>query len=444
MKNRHTSLLLLSAALLVLAGPAVAQNGFNVPFSQFGIGLNDQPFNLPSMYGMGGAAYSRAGSAYINPMNPASYGAIGMESFVLDFGMNLQASTLSQGSTRVGDMDGDIAHIMVAFPILKWWKTALGLLPYSQVDYQTIQEQPSALQGSTVSNTFEGTGGVSQLFWGNAFNIGQRLMVGFNINYLYGSLTRALAYEFDQADSLYLQDSRRQKDTKVSNLVFDLGLRYAQPLGERYTLNVGLTCRLPRTMSVEDRSLVYTYVKKGTVEYLCDTIFPQAGKEDTYQSTLQQPLTMGLGVALERNDRWEIDLDGYYSPYSGMKYIENTSYNILGNSSVRYAPNWRVSLGGEWKGDINAASYWGRIGIHAGVYYNHGRLTLEHEGELVSLDEKGVGLGFTFPMRKGRSILGLNFAYSRFGHDDILQRDLFSIGISLGANERWFVKKKYN
>ena len=156
------------------------------------------------------------------------------------------------------------------------------------------------------------------------------------------------------------------------------------------------------------------------------------------------PLTIGGGIALERNDLWEVAVDGYYAPFSGLNYVENTDYNIFGSSSLRSAENWRVSLGGEWKGDASASSYWARIGISAGIYHNHGRLTLDVNDEGYCLNESGVGMGFSLPMRKGRSVLTLSMAYSRFGDISLLRRDCFTMGITIGSCERWFVKKKYN
>ena len=61
---------------IVLMGNSFAQNGFNMPYSQFGIGISEQPYNLPMVTRMGGAVQTRSGKNYINPFNPASYGSI--------------------------------------------------------------------------------------------------------------------------------------------------------------------------------------------------------------------------------------------------------------------------------------------------------------------------------------------------------------------------------
>ena len=441
-KIRHIAWVL--AGVMALCNAAEAQNGFNMPFSQFGIGSSDLPYSLPSAYGMGGTVYSRALRNSINPFNPASYSAVEMESFVFDIGVNIQQCALRQGNNSLADADGNLAYIMVAFPLTKWWKTSAGMLPYSTVNYESVHtEFNSQLQGD-VKTIYAGNGGVTQLYWGNGISIGKRLSLGFNLNYLYGNIERAITYDFPGNDSTFLVNSRRQKETMVNNLVIDLGLQYIQPLGEKYTLHFGATCRLPRKMSLEDQSLVYTFCRNGAVEYLFDTIFPLQGVDDTYQSSLEQPLAIGAGLALERNERWEIDLDGYYSPYSGMKYTENMSRNIFGASALTYCDNYRIALGGEWKGDAGAASYWRRISYRAGLYCNHGRLALNVDNENYVLNEYGGGASMVLPMRKGRSSLTFSIGYSSFGNIDLLRRDTFTFGLSMGSCEKWFTKRKYN
>ena len=151
---------------------------------------------------------------------------------------------------------------------------------------------------------------------------------------------------------------------------------------------------------------------------------------------------------MERNEKWEVDVDGYYSAVSGLQYNEDPNYNLFGTSSLRLVPNWRIALGAEWKGDPAAGSYWGRIGVSAGIYYNHGRLALapasSTSNEPTLINEMGVGMGFRLPMRKGRSVLMLALGYSSLGTVDLLRRDVFTVGISIGSCEHWFVKRKYN
>jgi hypothetical protein len=168
-------------------------------------------------------------------------------------------------------------------------------------------------------------------------------------------------------------------------------------------------------MSLNDEVLVYTYLGGVSSETLFDTIFPQQGVDNSYTSTLEQPFSIGVGLALERNELWEVAIDGYYAPYSGLRYVEDEGHNIFGKSALCEQPNYRIALGGEWKGDAGAGSYWRRIGISGGLYFNQSRLALEVEGTRYALNEIGGGLGISLPMRKGRSVLNLSLGYSTCG-----------------------------
>ena len=443
MKNK-TILIPLLALLLGVGNGVEAQNGFNIPFSQYGIGSSDLPFSHPYAYRMGGVVYTRSSRNSVNPFNPASYAAVEPESFVFDIGVNIQSCVLLNDSKSQTDADGNVAYLTVAFPVTKWWKMSAGILPFSTVNYESTQTNYDPLTTSDVKTIYAGNGGVTQFYWGSGFNLGKRLSLGFNLNYLNGSITRAITYNFQGNDSTYCVNSRRQKDTYASNLLIDLGMQYRQPLGEHYTLHLGATCRLPRTMQIDDEAMVYTFIGASGGEYLFDTIFPLRGTSNRYTSQLEQPLTVGLGLALERNDRWQVAIDGYYAPYSGLRYEENPDYNIFGSSALRQQTNYRLALGGEWKGDADAASYWRRIGISGGIYYNNGRLALEVDNHSYTLNEIGGGLGFSLPMRKGRSVLTLALGYSSFGNRELLRRDCLTLGLTIGSCERWFVKRKYN
>ena len=108
---RNRKLIIGIIGLLGLIGPlgnSRAQNGFNMPYSQFGIGSSEQPFNMPVATRMGGAVYTLGGNNFTNPFNPASYGWVETESFVFDMGLSIQTTTLREGSNRVFDADREM------------------------------------------------------------------------------------------------------------------------------------------------------------------------------------------------------------------------------------------------------------------------------------------------------------------------------------------------
>lgn len=423
-------------------------NGLNMPYSQFGIGLNEQPYNLPMVTRMGGVMYTRSGNNFINPFNPASYASIEKESFVFDMAAGVQITRLQNNTNRMNDAEGNVGYLMFGMPITKWWKVAGGLMPYSTVDYDMTQEG-TYLTNSTVKNRYYGTGGVSMAFLGSAFNIigngnneGRRLQAGFNIYLLTGTVERNVFYEFQGIDTTYFMDYSRYKNTTISNVMFDLGVQYREPLNKKYTLGVGLMYKPYRNMSVDEKALIYTYhPSQGTLR---DTVFPAAGQSPEFTSSLELDHTFGIGLSLERNGRWQVAADATFAGWSGLKYTEGKDNAIFGKSAYKEGPYSRYALGIEKMGSMDASSYWGRISWSAGVHTELGTLRLMVNGREEVVNEWGCGLGVTLPMRKGQSLLTISAGYSSLGNKDLLQRNCLSFGIAVSSCERWFVKRKYN
>ena len=149
-------------------------------------------------------------------------------------------------------------------------------------------------------------------------------------------------------------------------------------------------------------------------------------------------------MTLERNRQWQLAAGATFGTWNGMRYTEDTAHSIFGSNALRYGPFSRYSLGFERMGNMDAASYWGRIGWSAGAHIENGSMYLALDGTARRIDEWGLGLGATLPMRKGRSLLTVSLGYSSFGSPDILQRNTLTLGIAVSSCERWFVKRKYN
>lgn len=413
-----------------------AQNGFNLPYSQFGMGSPLLPYSSGLANGMGGTMYAIRGANYINPYNPASYSAVENQSFVLDIGMTMQRYTLSDNANTLRDADGNLDHLAFAFPVTGWWRMAMGLTPYSETQYESMRVD--LFDGSyQVKTVYDGMGDIYRLFWGNGFVLNEHLSIGFNLNYLYGDLNRSIKYDVMGSDTNYFVDSRKRKNTHISSVTFDVGAQYVTDLDERNQLTVGLSLQLPRKLTTHDTSWVYTLVEGSeNANSVIDTIY--------YSSKARLPLGVGLGVALEHSHKWRFSTDLHYAPWNGMKYEEGLAQPVFPQSSVRYVGNFTAAVAVSWLGNASSSSYWKRIGVSLGAHYDRGQLGLALTTGDERIDEYGAGLSFMFPIRKGRSRIQLSTAYSSMGTNDLLRVECFTIGLTLSSCEQWFVKRKYN
>ena len=420
---------------------AEAQNAFNLPYSQYGLGSSEQPFNMALASRMGGVAYTRSGSNSINPFNPASYGSIGMESFVFDMGFNVQLNRLTSGDRTIKTADGNIGYLAIGLPITKWWKFAAGLMPYTTVSYVTSIASPAA----GMKTNYEGRGGVNEIFAGMAFNVidgkKDQLQAGFNVNYLTGSVVKLMSY-ISTDTSLYLINSRHAQELKLGNVLLDFGMQYRHMLGEKYTLGLGVTYKPYMDMKVKEISLIYTY--HATSEALLDTVFPARGEDAELRSRLEQASTVGVGLSLERNGLWQVAADATFGGWQGLRHTPVEGRSIFGESTMRAGAYSSYALGFEKLVNMNESNYFGRIGWSIGAGMEQGLFYITTANGERRIDRWNVGAGASLPMRKGRSLLTLSVNYSSLGDSDLLQRRCVTFGIAVSSCERWFVKRKYN
>lgn len=146
---------------------AAAQTGISSPYSSKGFGYLSNVNNLQNK-SMGGIGIGTRKHYTINLINPASLTAIDTTSFVFEGGVVGHYTTLKTEYTNEAVSSASLDHLLFGFPITKWWKSSLGLLPYSTVGYNVVDIDYSEDIGNILYE-FEGSGGLSKFYWSNAF-----------------------------------------------------------------------------------------------------------------------------------------------------------------------------------------------------------------------------------------------------------------------------------
>jgi len=167
--SKHYILLILIFFSLITQAQKI-----NSPYSRFGLGqLHGENVNT-SLMGMGGISIAVADPTMINPGNAASYAVYDSTSFIFEIGVNGNLTNSKTVLQSESSSYFSLNYIMFGFPVTKWWKSSLGMLPYSQIGYDVKIYIP--VEGfSNVINSIEGDGGLNQFYWGNAFKIGENL-----------------------------------------------------------------------------------------------------------------------------------------------------------------------------------------------------------------------------------------------------------------------------
>ena len=373
---------------------AVAQADVDSPYSMFGVGqVRDKAMNV-KLKGMGGIANAMFGGGMINAANPASYARIDSLAFLFDAGFYFKTSTFSTSNLSEKSSNASFDYVSMAFGLTPWWKTALGVQPYSTAGYTMLVNRTDAETGATTTR-FKGKGGLNQAFWGNAFKIGKHFAVGANAYYVFGNTESETSLYFP--DSTYYIGSRRSVDVMVRSFMFDYGMLFNTDLGKDMRLSLGLTytqkVKLKGTQTLFIRS--FEEDMDTQVEYIIDTVFSSIG---TAKTTMPQGI--GFGLALQKSDRWAVGADFNWMQWS--KFAREGVNDVLQNA-------WSVSAGAEFTPRHTTISgYFSRVTYRVGGFYQHGYINLEgNDGQNHNINKVGVTAGMSLPLPRTLSKVNL-------------------------------------
>ena len=167
--------------------------------------------------GMGGLSLAVAEPTLLNPANPASFGAIDSSSFIIEISFNGYMQTLKTITNAERSSNMTLNYLFLGFPISKWWKTSLGMMPFSKIGYN-VKLTIELPYFSNIVNSIEGDGGLNQFYWGNAFKVGKNLRLGIDGAYLFGNGSRSSLVYYP--DSIYIRSTKITSNTKCSDFIF--------------------------------------------------------------------------------------------------------------------------------------------------------------------------------------------------------------------------------
>lgn len=414
--------------LLAMIGSNVfAQADVDSPYSLFGVGqLRDKSMNV-RLKGMGGVSNAMFGGGMINPTNPASYAKVDSLAFLLDLGIYFKTSTFSTSNMAESSSNASFDYFSMAFGLFPWWKTSLGVMPYSVKGYTMIVDSYDEYLGHYASS-FKGSGGINQAYWGNAFKLGKHVAVGANAYYVFGNSQTETTLYFP--DSLYMIASRRSMDLMVSSFMFDYGLLCDFDLNSDTKFSLGVTysqrVKLGGRQTMFVRSIEED--ETTTVEYVIDTIAYGTGK-----TQLTMPQGFGFGVAVQKSNRWSLGADFNWTQWS--KYAREGVNDQLQDS-------WSVALGAEFfPRHTSVSNYFTKASYRLGGFYENSCLNINGH----SLGKVGVTAGVSLPLPRTLSKVNVAVEVGQFGtHNASLIRERYlKLNVGVALYDRWFMKRKY-
>lgn len=425
--SKHSIKLLTILTVLVMVGPiAQSQVRPGSPYSRFGIGDLSRLSNAKNL-SMGGVSLALRDPVAVNYLNPASYTSFDSLSFVFEGGVVNHLATTRTTTLNSSNNYISLGYLLFGFPITKWWKLSFGLLPFSDVGYNIVDEELHPEAGP-LSYLFKGTGGINQLYAGSAFRITPKLSAGFNMAYLFGTLDKTRTVYFaDTSNALNLRFTNR---TVYSDFLPVFGVQYHTGLRNDHFLILGATFGPETGLNVTDDQLAETFTTGATgIDFIKDTITDMRGRE----GEVVFPITYGFGMSIGKTNKWQAAADLKYQEWESYRYFDIR--DSLKNS-------FQVSTGFSYIPDPTSVSgYWDKVTYRAGIRYGSTYLQLREK----HLSDLGISFGLGLPLRRSRSVVNLGFEYGRRGTTaaDLIQENYFRVVLGVSVYERWFLQRRY-
>jgi hypothetical protein len=419
------------AGIMILVSTCIVevqgQIQINSPYTRYGVGSLVENGMDPRITAMGGLYYGHQDNSLINTANPASYAAFDSVSFIFDGGIfglitNLQTSNQKDRGDYIS-----LSHLLFGFPVTHWWKTSFGLLPFSYVGYDIYVDEE--VEGMTrVENVYQGSGGYSQLYWGNGFRIGKKLSVGFNLKYMFGSIYRSRGVTFP--DSIEMKNTYIKGSIRPSDLYGEIGIQYKTNLSPDLFMVIGGAFGPQVEINSRASTLATTYFGDiNSIQYSYDTISYVLNKSGTW--TL--PVRLGTGFTLGKENKWLAGAD-----FSWQNWEEYTYYGVSDSLKNR----WNIAVGGEYiPNAASIGSYFQKVAYRAGFHFGKTPYYFNEQ----HLTEFGISFGIGLPIKKSKSTINLSASMGKRGtiQYGLIQENFIRFTLGVNVFENWFFKSKY-
>lgn len=162
--------------------PAIAQSGTNSPYSQYGLGqLSEQTSGFNR--GMNGLGLGFREHNQVNYINPASYSSIDSLTFIFDAGLSGQVTNFSENGQKKNANNADFEYAVAAFRASKHLGVSFGIIPFTNIGYNySISGYLNGDKSTTFTNTYNGSGGMHQIYLGAGWEFVKGLSIGANVS----------------------------------------------------------------------------------------------------------------------------------------------------------------------------------------------------------------------------------------------------------------------
>lgn len=413
--------------------PAIAQSGTNSPYSQYGLGqLSEQTSGFNR--GMNGLGLGFREHNQVNYINPASYSSIDSLTFIFDAGLSGQVTNFSENGQKKNANNADFEYAVAAFRASKHLGVSFGIIPFTNIGYNySISGYLNGDKSTTFTNTYNGSGGMHQIYLGAGWEFVKGLSIGANVSYIWGDIDRSVVNSYSDG---YINTLSKYYTATISSYRIDFGLQYTLPLNKKNSLTLGLTYGLGHKLNSDPSCMV---ISTNTTTAVADTT------SFTVNNGLEIPTSFGAGLTWNNNNKLKLGADFTYQKWGDTKFPVYKVINDVPSYSLSdeyYSGRYKLTIGGEFCNNETSRNFIDRIRFRAGASYASSYYKVNGQD---GPDEISVSVGFGIPIvnaYNNRSILNISGQWVRSEAPGMLKENTFRINIGITFNERWFMKWK--
>jgi hypothetical protein len=409
-----------------------SQGRVGSPYTRYGIGDIYSCTSVRNL-SLGGLSYTLPYNNDINFINPAGTGKIDTLTFIFDFGLNggVRKYSILEPEANHIKSDFQLTHLLFGFSVAKWWKTSIGMLPYSNVSY--LIRANDTLLNVNKDYLYSGRGGVNKVFWNNSFSPLRNLSIGVSASYLFGKIYQSNAIDFDDDSGAYL-NVVEQNTIRISDFTFDAGLNYTVNFKSDNSLILGFVYGHNSELNSQRSTIVYNTLSTGS-SAIVDTVY-QSDKEE---GTVGLPRKTGFGVGFNHDNKFFVGIDYTIFNWQNSKYFgisDSLSNGMDISFGIEYKPNGF--------NEVSYNKFWNGVSYRGGVHFNNTYFALASGETLIS--DFGISFGLGLPMKRSKTSYNLSLQLGQRGtlENNLIKENYAIFGVSFNIADMWFVKSKYD
>jgi hypothetical protein len=387
----------------------------NQPYSIHAIGdITDNIINRTSGLASTGIAYRN--NRYLITNNPASLSALDNQFFAGEIGVNGQyidytGNAVSQTNHQSSDIT--FKRFALGTKIFRHWGSAVGLVPYSEENYEYSGSRPIGGSGLTIPTYDQGYGGINKVFWANGYEFLNHFSIGITTSYLFGTINNKNII-LGQGSSIYLS---KNNSTFFDNLYLDYGLQYYGSINAHWDFTVGAVFANQQNLRTETNINVID---------IDSNVLRNKATVGNYNI----PTSYGIGFSLTRNKKYTLVADYKFQNWSSLRsttgdfFYENSQRASVGieisNKKVAYNTLYETSF------------------FQAGFYYNKTYLIVN--GTPINDIGGSIGMG----VNSKRSILSLlvvlQYGIKGTTTNNLLRENYGNLSFIFSMRDFWYTR----